>query len=222
MIRRLIATDLKIEMLRPLLSDSDVTDKWNDSYGAHGLELLRMTLYFDLIREMSAISLDRSSKAPSISNILDLLQSTELLDELQKDYCKPSPISWVGDIDEDSKKFWEEKHEERDRKESEERFKSHHKKSKKLFKELKNSDIFTKIKRSRNKLIAHYEMCNSDDGARMFEPADFDLKWGDPEEYYNKIKPIIVELVLLTSNEGYSLDTNNSQHKTISGEFWQA
>ena len=108
MIRRVIAADLKLEMLRPLLFDKDVVDKWDGTYGAHGFQLLRMTLYFDLIREMSAISSDRDNRSPSIHNILDLLQSKDLLEALKADYCKPRPKIWVGDTDEDSKKFWDE------------------------------------------------------------------------------------------------------------------
>ena len=110
MIGRLIVADQKLAMLKPLIHEKELIEKWDKSYGAHGLESLRVTLYFDLIRELATISLDSDTKSPSIHNILQLLVSKPLLEALKDKYCEPLPINWINDIDEDSKRFWEEKH----------------------------------------------------------------------------------------------------------------
>ena len=62
MIGRLIVADQKLVMLNPLLFDKDLVGKWDGSYGAHGLNLLSMTLYFDLIRELTAVNSRIKSK----------------------------------------------------------------------------------------------------------------------------------------------------------------
>ena len=220
MIRKLIAVDLKLEMLSPALFDKRVSDKWDGSPGAHGFEVLRTSMYFDSIRELTAISLDRYPTSPSIHNILEMLQSKELLQSLREEYCKPLPINWVGDIDGESKAFWEERFKERETQEASDRFNTHLRKSKQLFKELKQSEYFNRVKRARNKLVAHCDMVEDDGNFRPFEPTDVGLKWNDPEEYFKLIQPIITELVLLTSNEAYSLDISNGQHKAIAKDFW--
>lgn len=220
MIRRLIDADMKFEMLRPLISDRSTTERWDNTIGANGFELMRRTLYYDLIRELAAISLDRAPKAPSIENILQKFQSAELLEVIRTEYCSPLPISWVGHIDEDSRKFWEAKHKEREIAEGSVRFDKNFKKVNSTFKELKRSELFKKIKLARNKIVAHYEMINDGGDIRPFDPTDIGLKWGDAEDYYHQIQPIITELVLLTSNEAYALDSNNAQHKQIAIDFW--
>lgn len=220
MIGRLIVADQKLAMLKPLIHEKELIKKWDNSYGAHGLESLRMTLYFDLIRELAAISLDSDSRSPSIHNILQLLESKPLLEALKDEYCEPLPINWINDIDEDSKKFWEEKHREREIAENLERFRGHHSKAKEEFKELRKSDLFKKIKDARNKIVAHYEMRAEGEAPRLFSPTDIGLKWSDAEEYLEIIKPIMTELVLLISNEGYALNIYREQHEEVATDFW--
>jgi AbiU2 len=220
MIGRLIVADQKIAMLKPLLHDRDLIEKWDGSHGAHGLNLLNMTLYYDLVRELAAISLDKDKKSPSIKNILKLLDSKDLLNHLKQEYCKPLPMNWINDIDEDSKRFWEEKYSERELTENEERFNNTYQEIRGEYKSLKESELFKKIRDARNKLIAHYEMRHDGEAPRMVNPTDFDLKWGDAEEYFELLKPIITKLILIISNEGYALDACRSQHEQIANEFW--
>ncbi len=221
MVSRLIVADRKIALLSPLVKNSDLIAKWDNSYGAHGLELMRITIYLDLVRELAAISFDRSSKSPSIFNILELLKSKPLLDSLKSDYCQPTPISWVTNVDPDSRAFWEAKHKERELEEKSKKFFEHYRTAKAAFSELKNKDIYTKMRNVRNKLVAHYEMRKVGSEPRLADPSDFDLKWGDVEIYFEEIKPIIVELVLLISNEAYALDLYREDHDKIAREFWE-
>ncbi|WP_404397936.1 hypothetical protein [Idiomarina loihiensis] len=220
MIGRLIVADQKLAMLKPLFFEKELIEKWNNSYGAHGLESLRMTLYFDLVRELAAVSLDSDPRSPSIHNILQLLESKPLLDALKDEYCEPLPINWINDVDEGSKKFWEEKHREREIAENLDRFGEHHSKAKDEFKEIKNSELFKKIKDTRNKIVAHYEMRAGGEPPRLFAPTDIGLKWSDAEEYLEAIKPIMIELVLLISNEAYALDIYREQHEKVAADFW--
>lgn len=220
MIGRLIIADQKIAMLQPILNDETIYKKWDKSYGAHGLELLRITLFFDLIRELAAISIDKDSRAPSIKNILKLLDSNALVVTLKSEYCKPLPIKWINDIDEESKIFWEERHKERKLEESKEKFDNHLLTAKESFTKLKKSELFKKIRDSRNKIVAHYEMRSEGSTPSLFSPTDINLKWGDPEDFYEKIKPIITELLLLISNEGYPLDLFKEEHEKVSNDFW--
>ncbi|TOD23890.1 hypothetical protein CGJ69_24095, partial [Vibrio parahaemolyticus] len=80
MISRLIIADRKLALLNPLLNDSDLIHKWDHSYGGHGLELMRITMYLDIVRELAAISFDRGNTSPSIFNILELISSKPLLE----------------------------------------------------------------------------------------------------------------------------------------------
>ncbi|TOM30033.1 hypothetical protein CGH78_24545 [Vibrio parahaemolyticus] len=92
---------------------------------------------------------------------------------------------------------------------------------KKLFSELKGKDLHHKIRNVRNKLVAHYEMRQDGTEPRLADPKDFNLKWGDVESYFEELKPIIVELVLLISNEAYALDLFREDHERISRDFWK-
>lgn len=220
MIGRLIVADQKIAILKPLLYDKKLIKKWDGSNGAHGLNLLNMTLYFDLIRELAAISLDKNNRSPSIKNVLQLLDSCNLLNYLKEEYCEPHPIKWINDVDEDSKIFWEVKHRKRELAENEDRFNNTYQEIRAEYKTLKDSELYKKIRDARNKLIAHYEMRHDGEAPRMLTPSDFGLKWGDVEEYFELIKPIITNLVLIISNEGYARDMYRSHHNKIANDFW--
>ncbi|MCX8789130.1 AbiU2 domain-containing protein [Vibrio parahaemolyticus] len=221
MISRLIIADRKLALLNPLLNDSDLIHKWDHSYGGHGLELMRITMYLDIVRELAAISFDRGNTSPSIFNILELISSKPLLEALKRNYCKPTTITWVNDVDPESRAFWEERHKERDLGDKSQRFDEHYHKAKKLFSELKGKALHHKIRNVRNKLVAHYEMRQDGTEPRLADPKDFNLKWGDVESYFEELKPIIVELVLLISNEAYALDLFREDHERISRDFWK-
>lgn len=220
MIGRLIVADQKLAMLKPLVNDKELIRKWDQSYGANGLESLRITLYFDLVRELAAVSLDKDSRSPSIRNILELLESEPLLQALKEDYCKPLPLNWISDVDRDSRKFWEEKHKERELAENSLKFDSHYVKVKTAFGELEETDLCMKIKDTRNKIVAHYEMRGGGEVPRLYDPSDVGLMWGDAESYLEAVKPIMVELVLMISNEGYALDIYRQQHEKVANDFW--
>lgn len=220
MIGRLIVADQKIALLKPLLHDKELIKKWDKSHGAHGLNLLNITLYFDLIRELAAFTLDNDKRSPSIKNILQLLESDILSNHLKIEFCKPLQVQWINDMDEDSKKFWEEKHAEKEQAEKSQLFDNSLSTARNRFKSLRASDLYKRIKNARNKLIAHYEMRNDGETPRMLDPTDIGLKWGDVEEYFDQVKPIITDLILIISNEGYALDTYRSQHERIANEFW--
>jgi len=220
MIGRLIVADQKLVMLNPLLFDKDLVGKWDGSYGAHGLNLLSMTLYFDLIRELTAISLDNDRRTPSIKNILRMLDAQDLLTHLKHEYCKPRTLHWSKDLDENSKNRLEEKHRKLDLAENEEGFNEIFYSVKDGFKLLEASDLSERIHTSRDKIIAHYEMRRDVEAPRLYGPSDFGLKWGDVEEYFESIKPIVTNLVLMLANEVYPLDEYRIQHAEVAYDFW--
>jgi len=220
MIDRLIVADMKIAMLRPLLYDKGLINKWDKSIAAHGLNLLSSTLYHDLIRELCAISLDSSSSSPSIKNILSLLESDDLRSHLKGEFIKPLSINWIGDVDEASRKFIEEKRKERELAENSERFNDSYSKVLQDYRTLKASPLFKRVRLARNKLIAHYEMKIIDGAPRMLTPSDLGLTWGDVEEYFEQVKPIVTSLLLIISNEGFALDMYREEHEKVATEFW--
>lgn len=194
--------------------------KWDNSHSAHALEILRITMFFDLVRELAAISLDKDARSPSIRNVLRLLESTELVEALKADYIKPLPITWINDVDADSKAFWEEKRKEEQVSENLKKFNGHLKTARDTYAALIQVDLYRRIKDTRNKMVAHYEMRKDGEIPRIFGPSDIELKWNDVEKYYEEIKPIILELQLLISNEGYAIDLYRENHDMVSNDFW--
>ena len=55
---------------------------------------------------------------------------------------------------------------------------------------------------------------------RILEPSDIGLKWGDVSEFYEALKPIVLELQLLISSESYALDLYREEHDKVAKDFW--
>lgn len=219
MSRLLDVVGFKLEMLRPPFFDKDVVDKFDNTYGAHGFNLLLQILYSDLILGMSAISSDKSSNSPSIKSILKLLESKELIEALKTDFCKGERTTYIGPWDEDSKKSFKER--EKDIRQG--TFEEVLDKAKSLYKGLEKTELYKRIRKARNKTVAHYEMREDNSVIRQANLSDFSLEWelDDLEDYYNKIKTIIEKILLLTSGEHYDYEHSNRQHKDIAKDFWK-
>jgi hypothetical protein len=63
----------KLALLRPILYDQDLIEQYENSVAAHGLNLLQITLFLDLVKDAAVFTLDQDERAASLHNVLRLL-----------------------------------------------------------------------------------------------------------------------------------------------------
>ena len=233
---QLIIADNKFAILKPLFGDEDLLKKWDGSRSANGVVLLRLTLYYDLIRELSAISFDYDEKktSPSIKKIITLLEDSGLVTYLKKDFCKPLQIVFVGKNAEQqaiaqgstSKAYMALRQNQKEsfrtsrQSDKEIEFDNALKQVRSEWEEVTGSELYKTIKGVRNSLVAHYEMCGEGSERRLKSPEDFDLNWDDAQKYFEKVKPIIENILLIIHNRTFLYDESRDNWDKIADEFW--
>jgi hypothetical protein len=86
--------------------------------------------------------------------------------------------------------------------------------------EVTGSELYKKIKGVRNSLVAHYEMCGEGSERRLKSPEDFDLNWDDAQKYFEKVKPIIENMLLIIHNRTFLYDVSRDNWDKIANDFW--
>ena len=211
----------KLALLRPILYDQDLIQQFDNSVGGHGLNLLQITLFLDLVRDAVVFTLDQDKRVASLCNVLRLLSQDDLREKLCREYCTPRPSHWTGgNIDEETKRLFEESRNKKFRKEQAVDFNRRYTKLKEKADMVFNSDIATRLQTARDKLMAHYEMTAAGAEPRPVIPINVGLKWSDVEDYLGEIEPLIFDAELLISNSSYALDQTKDNSERIAREFW--
>jgi AbiU2 len=202
-----LTADRKLALLRPILDDRDLIQQYDNSVAAHGLNLLQVTLFLDLVKDATEFTLDQDKRAASLRNVLRLLSQDDLREELCREYCTPRPSHWIGgNIDDEIKHFFEERRKEDFRRAQAVGFKRCYTKLKEKADTVFTGELATRLQKARDKLIAHYEMTAAGLELRPVRPEGVGLKWSDVDEYFAEIEPLIFDAELLISNSSYALD----------------
>lgn len=211
----------KLALLRPILHDQGLIQHYDNSVAAHGLNLLQTTLFLDLVKDAAVFTLDQGKRVASLRNVLRLLSQDDLRKELCREYCTPRPSHWVGgNIDEETKRFLEERRREDFRKAQAVDFARRYRELQEKASIVFAGDLATRLQTARDKLIAHYEMTAAGSEPRPVRPEDVGLRWGDVDDYFGEIEPLIFDAELLISDSSYDLAQFKGNSERIAREFW--
>jgi hypothetical protein len=214
--------DRKLALLRPTLYDQELIRQYDNSVAAHGLNLLQVTLFLDLVKDATVFTLDQDKRAASLHNVLRLLSQDDLREELCREYCTPRPSHWIGgNIDEETRRCLEERRQEDFRQAQAVDFNGRYTKLKEQADMILTGDLATRLKKARDKLIAHYEMTAAGSEPSPVSPEDVGLKWGDVDDYFGEIEPLIFDAELLIANSSYALAQFKKNSERVAREFWE-
>jgi hypothetical protein len=217
-----LTADRKLAMLCPILYDQSLIQQYDNSVAAHGLNLLQVTLFLDLVKDATVFTLDQDKRAASLRNVLRLLSQDDLREELCREYCTPRPSHWIGgNIDEETKHIFEERSKDTFRKAQAEDFHRRYSKLKEKADMVFTGELATRLRTARDKLIGHYEMTAAGSEPRPVRPEDVGLKWGDVDEYFGEIEPLIFDAEVLISNSSYALEQFKENSERIARQFWE-
>jgi AbiU2 len=221
MVGAYLTADQKLALLHPILDDQNLIQQYDNSVAAHGLNLLQVTLFLDLVKDAVAFTLDRDVRAASLWNVLRLLSQDDLRGELRWECCIPRPSRWVGgNIEEEMRRLLDEQRKEASREEQAEDFDSRYAKVREKANIVFAGELATRLQKARNKLIAHYEMTVTGSEPKLVNPEDVGLMWGDVDDYFTEVEPLIFDAELIISNGSYVLDQFKENHKRIARKFW--
>ena len=168
-----LTAERKLALLCPMLYDQDFIQQHDHSVAAHGLNLLQVTLFLDLVKDAVVFTLDQDKRAASLRNVLRLLSQDDLREALCREYCTPRPSHWIGgNIDEETKRFLEEQRREDFRQAQAIDFKRRYTKLKEQADMVIAGTLATRLQTVRDKLIAHYEMTAAGSEPRPVRPED--------------------------------------------------
>ena len=192
----------KLAMLRPLVYNNEFRKRFNNRIAADGLERLEITLLLDLIEDLVGMTLDKDERSASLFTVTNLIKEPKLKSALKEVFCKIGSQK-RADLKEKDDEF-------------EKRYTNIMEGTEKLIK----GEIGKKLKLVRNKIASHYEMNRGGGEPIPFEIQDFDLKWGDEQNYMNEAEPIIFDAAYLINRDYYSIDEFKRHYDNISNYFW--
>ena len=167
------------ELLQPIMRDAALIAKLASGSANVGFELLRHTLYWNLIQEIVKISADMSSKhVPSVQSVMTTISPKPTLQLLRDQYVRAHQSNWPVD---ESANF-------------ERQFDEIYARASAATSKLLSSATLPAYKTVRDELLAHYQL-NPVSG--KYEPtqiAPLNMKYGDERELIVLINTIVADL----------------------------
>jgi hypothetical protein len=218
---RYFMADQERALMEPIVSDESVIKCWDNSFAAHGLEALRISLYMSVLSAMNSLLFDKYAKTASLYNVCKMLEDERLVGLLREDYCKPFEINHLNDdLDEEAKRVIEASIHAEHREQASEGFDQRLKSVRKGYERLCDSSLAERVQKARNRMVAHYQVTFLEGERRLYNPADFGLKWADASEIMAEAKAIIFDVPLIVSGRWYCVDDYVSGHDDIAAQFW--
>jgi hypothetical protein len=200
------------EIMRGILAD-DVTDIFQNTYGAHALQALRYTLITDLVRECYAIALDNDPRSPSLCRVVSELGKYEVREILKAEYAAvKGPFAMLGESREEFNRWSALVTEDRKRK-----FEVVYARLVQDWERFKEGDLAKRVATARNKAVAHYEVRDED---KRYVLARSGIKWEDPELFLDEISSMIWDAVLLCTNQSYAVALYEERSQLYAKDFW--
>ena len=214
LVNLLYELEAKYALVEPMIFDKGLSASYNgQGYAAKGYELLRISLYLDCIKDSSRLYHDGYKTSPSVKNVLDLLSNRLVHQTIRsefsnwkKELSKKSGVSFYND---DAEVI-----------ELEKKFDSIYKRVKTTFKNTEKSDLLAKVKRARNKVIAHAEVKKLKGEFHRATIEDVGIKWGDVDDFIKTNRYLIFDIALLVNNTSYADSQYRNIHQKSSKDFW--
>lgn len=208
-------------LISPLVSNRKLAEAYDKTYEANVFNRIRAILYLDLLREAYAILGDSRRDAVTLSTIMSYMESEPIMTEVKKEYCRPREINWIGPIDDESRRCFEERNAKECIEKTTNEFGKIRSNSKKQWESFRASPLFLKIKTCRHKVIAHKGVTAENGLPRLQEISDFGLMWGDCEKYMDHAEPIVEGCGILFQNTSYGFEGAREHFQKLADGFWK-
>lgn len=223
---RAVATKYLDADFKRALVEPAIYDRLNERYNAAGagraFDFLRITLYLDLIGDAVTFTCDQNPRAASLHNIMEILANEDTLAEIRQDYCKDPPSVWCGPIPNKELLEWIEKFKGEEEKQAEQKFFVEYTSLAEAVGALLATPLARRLRKARDKLIAHYELTAAGKEPKLVSTAELGLKWGDVEAYLDRAEPLVFGAELLVSSTDYALEAYKKGHREEAQRFWAA
>lgn len=202
--------------LRPMMVNPKLIERISLQEKGVGFRQLRDWLYWGFTQAIVKVCLDTGDKTPSIRNLSTALEDQRTLQTLKDKYSRRAPPKIEGleqeIIDQLQKQEESELLSEFD--ETYERFR-------KTSAELLSSHALLSYKAIRDKLIAHNELCKSDEGYSFFDIKVLSLKYGQERRVLEAAKDVVNDLDALVCNASFSWSHFFEQETRDVCKFWE-
>lgn len=221
MVDRYLSARQKLAIVEPFLAD-DMRKLFQNSYGAHAYVALSLTLVLDLIRDSCAFVLDTDERAPSLTNVWQLLQADDLRAALRSKIARPYAHGTIyGEgFDNEEQAAWEAKMVQEDVERKANDFDDAYARAAEGVLRIADSELATKFKTARDKAIAHYEMRAGKDGPKLYRLDQIGLTWDAPRRFIEQLDPVLWDVVLVATWSSYDDRGFDEMHRLYAADFW--
>jgi hypothetical protein len=200
-----------------------LTDALNQSYAAHVFNEIQNAFLVDSLREIGALILDQGEKSASLHHAFRLIKSKQVLAHISADYDVVIPVRHLNNdldpaVQAEVEAMLKARELERQRKEFDELYAA----VVKIEPETFDSDVAKKIKRIRNKAVAHYDFRNIAGDWRNVTIGDAGLKFGDMDAYIAKCTEAVRLTTLLVLRKSMNFDDSREIFEKRVAEYSDA
>jgi hypothetical protein len=201
--------------LRPMMLNEKLLERISSQEKGIGFRQLRDWLYWGFIQEIVKICLDSADRTPSIRKLTEALQDQSTVEALKEKYSRGSPPEIEGLDQEDIQQL-----QKQEESELQSEFDETYRRFQNRSAELLSSQALAGYKTIRDKLIAHNDLCKSDDGYSFFDIKVLNLKRGQERQVLEAAKDVFNDLDALVCNASFSWEDFLEQETPHVCKFW--
>ena len=217
----LLVTRSQFALLEPLMKSETLKNRFSGGLRAQARNIMISTLYLDCSLSLLAISLDPGERAASIFKILCMLEAQDLRCCLRDKFSEPPTIYDLSSMCESERGWLMRKCEQQESTNRKQEFDEIYEYVKKKFDQLKNGEVYLRLKNTRDKVHAHKEMAMGQVYPRLRTVEEFGVKVGDLKIFVDAVEELLINLQTIINNSNTSLHIINKQYKTMAEEFWE-
>ena len=192
----LLVMKVKFALLEPLMKSEILIKRLSGGLRLQARNIMISTLYLDCSLSLLAISIDPGKKVASICNVLQQLESEDLRSCLRNEFATPRTIYDFSDIQEEAGERLVKKYQQQEQVILLNKFDETYKSIKNEFSDLKDGEVCLRLKKVRDKVNAHKEMCLDDGYPRLRTLEEFGVKVGDLGFFMDSVEKLLLKLVL--------------------------
>lgn len=185
--------------LRPMMVNPNLIERISSQEKGVGFRQLREWLYWGFIQEIVKVCLDTGEKTPSIRDLTAALEDKQTLQILKDKYSRRAPPKIEG-VEREIIDQLHKQEQSKLRAEFDETYEHFRKTSA----ELLSSHALSGYRTIRDKLIAHNELCKSDESYSFFDINVLSLKYGQERCVLDAAKDVVSDLDALVCNASFS------------------
>ncbi len=207
----------KYALLAPLLPGGFVHAALRTGPGTHGLAVVRISLFLSCVQDLVKATLDRDPRAPSVVNIISVLDDPATLASLRKEYIsrgssrvpQASLNAALGQGTEASTD---------DLGNAFDSLVTHLRAD---WQHLRNTPQLTGCQTVRDKLIAHTELRPAGSSYALLDIASIGLRWTDVGALIGQLEDVVVPLNTILRNASFDFESLDAQLTAAQTDFWR-